>query len=372
VSALCLSARVVETLVGLGPVRAEWDRLAAESGRPFAAPAWVLSWWEYLRPEGARLRVIVVKRDEDLAGIVPLYEIGRAYRPIGAALAPVEPLSRPGLESQVAEAASELLASAEPRAELIELVEHGDGPNWAAMLSRAWPEGRGAWRWQESQVPAPRVEFGEGFEAWMSEKSKSFRRDIRSSRRKLDEGGVTFRLANEETLESDVREFLRLHRKRLSRRGGSNIPTGEGIERMLVAVGRDLLPSERFRLLCLDLDGEVIAADLLLAAGKEVSAWNSGFDEAHRDFSPIMQCLVYALADAAERGERTMSLGPGAQGYKHRLSNVEDSLRFSVIVPRGATYPLVRLRLAPRLVRRVLARRLSPDAKRRLRRLGVG
>jgi CelD/BcsL family acetyltransferase involved in cellulose biosynthesis len=371
-SGLGVSARVVESIDDLAPICAEWDELALESGRPFAAPAWALSWWKHLRPERARLHVLLVEEDDGLAGVVPLYGIGRAYRSIGAALAPVEPVSRAGLESQVAEAASELLAAAEPRAELIELVEHDSGPEWAGMLSRAWPGSRGAWRWSESEAPAPLVEFGGGFEAWMSEKSKSFRRDIRSSRRKLDEGGVTFRLATEGTLESDVRDFLRLHRMRLAGRGGSSIPAGEGIERMLVAVGLDLLPSERFRLLCLDLDGEVIAADLLLAAGGEVSAWNSGFDEAYRDFSPIMQCLVYALADAAERGERTMSLGPGDQDYKYRLSNAEDRLRSSVVVPRGVSYSLVRLRLAPRRARRALAARLSPNAKRRLRRLGVG
>lgn len=369
---MALAARVAESLDELAPVRAEWDELAVASGRPFAAPAWALSWWEHLRPEGARLHALVVEQGDELAGVVPLYARGRTYRPIGGELAPVEPLSRAGLEDQVAEAAAELLAAAAPRAEVVELGQHGSGPDWAGMLSRAWPGSRGAWRWVESEAPAPQVDFGAGFDAWMSEKSKSFRRDIRSSRRKLDESGGAFRFATEETLESDVREFLGLHRMRLAKRGGTNIPTGEGIERMLVAVGLDLLPSERFRLLCLDLDGAVIAADLLVAAGAEVSAWNSGFDDAHRDFSPIMQCLVHALADAAERGESSMNLGPGGQDYKYRLSNSEDRLRSSVIVPRGASYPLVRLRLAPRRARRALAGRLPPNAKRRLRRLGVG
>jgi CelD/BcsL family acetyltransferase involved in cellulose biosynthesis len=365
------TARVVDSLDGLAPICAEWDELAVVSARPFSAPAWALSWWRHLRPEGAQLRVLVLESGDGLAGVVPMYASGGAYRPLGGELAPVEPVSRAGLEGQVIEAASEQLATAEPRARLVELGQHRSGVDWAEMLSRAWSDGRGAWRWLESEAPAPEVDFSDGFEAWMSGKSKSFRRDIRSSRRKLDEGGGTFRFATAETLESDVREFLRLHRMRLSDRGGTNIPEGEDVERMLVAVGQDLLPSERFRLLCLDLDGEVIAADLLLAAGTEVSAWNSGFDETYRDFSPIMQCLVYALVDAAERGERTMSLGPGGQSYKYRLSSSEDCLRSSLIVPRGPSYPLTRLRLLPRQARRAAANRLSPKAKRRLRRLGV-
>lgn len=367
-----VNARIVEDVDGLATVSAEWDQLAVAAGRPFAAPAWVLSWWRHMRPDAARLQVVVAECDGDLVGVVPLYGVGGVTRAIGADLAPVEPLSRSGLEAEVVAAAAECLAAVGPPTRQIEIVEYGSGPGWAELLSRAWPVGRGAWRWVESEAPAPQVDFGDGLDAWMMGKSKSFRRDIRSSRRKLEESGATFRLASEETIESDVREFLRLHRMRLSDRGGTNIPPGEGIERMLVAAGRELLPSERFRLLCLDLDGEVIAADLLLAAGPEMSAWNSGFDEAHRDLSPIMQCLVYALTDSAERGERSMNLGPGGQDYKYRLSTSEDCLRSSVIVPRGASYPLVRLRLLPRQARRGLAGRLSPEAKKRLRRLGVG
>jgi len=363
-------ARVVDSLDGLAPICAEWDELAVAAGRPFSAPGWALSWWRHLRPERAQLRVLVLESGDGLAGVVPMYASGGVYRLIGAELAPVEPVSKAGLQGRLMEAASEL-AVAEPRARLVELGQHGSGVDWAGMLSNAWSGGRGAWQWVEAEAPAPEVDFSDGFEAWMNGKSKSFRRDIRSSRRKLDEGGGAFRFATEETLESDVREFLRLHRMRLSDRGGTNIPEGKGVERMLVAVGRDLLPSARFRLLCLDLDGGVIAADLLLAAGSEISAWNSGFDETYRDFSPIMQCLVHALADAAERGERTMSLGPGGQSYKYRLSSSEDCLRSSLIVPRGPSYPLARLRLAPRQARRAVANRLSPKAKRRLRRLGV-
>jgi CelD/BcsL family acetyltransferase involved in cellulose biosynthesis len=155
---------------------------------------------------------------------------------------------------------------------------------------------------------------------------------------------------------------------RLAGLGGTSLPD-EGVDRMLLDVAGEQLSHGRFRLLSLELEGETIAAQLLLAAGREISAWNSGFDEAHSRHSPSMQCLVHALADASDRGERTMSLGPGGQDYKYRLSDWEDCVRSSVIAPRGGSYPLVRLKLAPRRVRRVLASRLSPNVKRRLRRL---
>lgn len=366
-----LSARVVQSLDELTPFRARWDELAVESQRPFAAPGWAMAWWNHLGPDGAQLRILVFEDGDRLAGVVPLFAAGRSLRPIGGGLAPVDPLSTAGSEGRIAEEATRLLAELEPRPQTVELELHGSGPDWAGMLSRAWGGGRGAWRWVESEVPIPTVDLGEGFEDWMRKKSSSFRRDLRRNRRKLEDAGASFRFATEETVERDVGEFLRLHRMRLGELGGTSLPS-EGIEPMLLEVAADLLPRGRFRLLSLELDGETIASQLLLAAGREVSAWNSGFNEAHRSHSPSMQCLVYALNDASERGERMMSLGPGGQDYKYRLSNSEDCVRSSVIAPRGASYPLVRLRLAPRRARRALAGRLSAEAKRRLRRLGGG
>jgi CelD/BcsL family acetyltransferase involved in cellulose biosynthesis len=362
-------ARVVESLDCLDPIRGRWDELAVAASRPFAAPSWALAWWRHLAPAGAELRVVVVEEEGGrLAGVLPFYSMGRVYRTIGAALAPVEPVARPGLEAPVASAAAELLAAARPRVGTIELKLHGSAPDWARMLGSGWPGRGGASIWTEAETPAPLVELGEGLEAFLSAKSKSFRRDIRRSGRRLEEAGTVFRLSTAETLERDIGEFLRLHRERLADRGGSNLPA-EGVEQTLAAVGAELLPSGRFRLLCLDFGDRIVAADLLLAAGSEVSAWNSGFDAEFGEISPVMQCLVHALAEADERGEKTMSLGPGEQPYKYRLANAEDSLRICVVIPRRRTYPLAEARLLPRRLRRALSRRLTAEGKRRLRRL---
>lgn len=361
-----LSARFVESLAGIDAIHAEWDALAVAAGRPFSAPAWPLAWWRNLAPTGARLRVIAIERaGAGLVGVVPLYAVRGAYATLGATMAPVEPATRAGLEAEVVAAAAELLASERPRAATIELRRHESAPDWVAMLSDAWP-GHGAAIWAEAEATAPRIELGTGFEDWFSGKSKSFRRDIRRSGRRIEQAGGSFRLATMATLERDVAEFLRLHRLRLSERGGSNLPAAN-VDRMLMDVGAALLPSGRFRLLCLDVDGRVAAANLLLAAGPEVSAWNSGFDDDYRDLSPIMQCLLRALDEAGERGERTMSLGPGDQPYKYRLTDVEDRVVSCVVIPRGVSYPLAQAGLLGRRLRRAVSLRLSPQSKRRLR-----
>lgn len=363
-----LTAFLVESPAGLDPIVAGWDALAVAANRPFSAPAWSLAWWRHLAPAGATLQVLAVEDDDGLAGVVPLYASGRGLATLGAKMAPVEPLAREGIEPAVAAAAAEHLAAGRPRPATVGLRGHESGPEWAALLAGAWPGRAGARVWPELSTAAPRVEFGDGLEAWLAGKSSSFRRDIRRSGRKLEQAGGEFRYATAETLERDVGEFLRLHRLRLVAQGGSNLPA-QGVAEMLTAVGAELLPSGRFRLICLDLDGETIAANLLLAAGREVSAWNSGFDDAHREYSPVMQCLLHAIGDAAERGEGSMSLGAGGQDYKYRLADAEDRIVSTLVLPRGSTYPLARLRLLPSRVRRLVAGSLSPQAKQRLRRL---
>ncbi|HKI65826.1 MAG TPA: GNAT family N-acetyltransferase [Solirubrobacterales bacterium] len=361
-----LTARIVEATGELAELRREWDALAVHAGRPFAAPAWALGWWETMRPDAAELRLVVVLEGGGLAGIVPLYRLKRAYLPLGGGMGPVEPLARPGLERRVAEAARAALAQEQPRPATVEVEMHGSSPDWAALLGDAWAGGRGARRWTKRDTPVPRIDLGEGFEPWLEAKSARFRREMRRRRRKLEDAGGTFRLATADSLQRDVEAFLRLHRRRREGQGGTSLGD-EGVERMLVAVGEELLDSGRFRLLSIDLDGETIAARLLLAAGREVSAWNSGFDEAHSKLSPSTLSILEALRDASERGERTMSLGPGGQEYKYRLSNWEDSLYTHVLILPGATYPLARLRQVPAQLRVGLSARLSAETKRRLR-----
>ncbi len=361
-----LRARILERPDELGPLREEWDALAVRNARPFAAPAWALSWWETLQPDRAELRLVVVEEAAGLAGIVPLYRSKRAYAPLGGGMAPVEPLARAGLERQVAAAAQAALAEASPAPATVEIEMHGSSPDWTELLGGNWLGGRGARRWTRLETPVPRIDLGEGFEQWLGAKSSRFRREMKRRRRKLEEAGGSFRFATAESLERDVGTFMRLHRQRRAGQGGTNL-TDDGVERLLATVGGELLDSGRFRLLSIDLDGEPIAARLLLAAGREVSAWNSGFDEAHAKLSPSMLSILEALRDASERGERTMSLGPGGQEYKYRLSNWEDTLYSHVLILPGASYPLARLRLVPSQIRVGLSGRLSAGTKRRLR-----
>jgi CelD/BcsL family acetyltransferase involved in cellulose biosynthesis len=343
---------VVSAADDLSPFEAEWDALAVASARPYSAPAWVKAWWEHLRPPGADLRLVFVSDGAALVGVGPFCAEGTTWFPAGRGAAMAEPLAAGGMLEPVGASIAAALAAEERPPTRVELSFHRSAGDWAAAIGDAWT-GRAAWRGREAEHVVPGVDLGEGFEEWFGAKSSSFRRETRRKRKKLEEAGVGFRYSDASSLQGDVGEFMRLHRLRLAGQGGTTL-TDSGVERMLVAVGEELLASDRFRLLCLEADDKFIAGQLLVAAGAELSAWNSGFDEDYADLSPSMQCLIRALEDASARGERTMSLGPGDQSYKSRLADSEDALESHLLVPHGPRYPLVRAGIGARRLNRDL------------------
>jgi CelD/BcsL family acetyltransferase involved in cellulose biosynthesis len=364
VAAAQLRAGLFEDADELASHEASWDELAVRSSRPFSAPAWVMGWWRHLRPDGARLRVVLVWAGEALVGVVPLYAAGRTLRPIGDGMPAAEPLAAPARERDVAERAAALLAAAEPHPRRIEL-ELGSAA-WVAVLTAAWPGRRRPYGWRRGEIAVPRVEMRGGFDSWFASKGKSFRRDIRRNARRVEDAAGDFRLATVATLPADVETFLRLHRGRLAGQGGTNLE-GEGVEGMLVDAGSALIEAGRFELFVLECDGAPVAVEIVLSAGRETVAWNGGFDEAFARLSPSMQCLIRVLSTASERGREEVSLGPGDQAYKYRLANRDDALRSYVLIPPGRGFLGARLRLALEQLRRAVGRRLPAGLRSRLR-----
>jgi CelD/BcsL family acetyltransferase involved in cellulose biosynthesis len=365
-------SQIIEDPSALAPLRDGWDGLAVASRRPYCSPAWMLAWWDHARPDGARLRVVAVTEGDELVGIAPLWVAagagrGSRYRLLAGGLsAPVSPLALPGREREVAAAVAEALAGADPRPHSIRLEGQQGAADWPAWLSEGWPRRR-PWRHSALPVAAPAVSLeGLDYERWLGGKTQNFRQQARRMRRKLEGDGARFAIAGPGEVGAAVEAFARLHGSRWEERGGSNALV-TGIEGMLVDAAEELVPLGRFRAATIELEGRPIAVQLLLAAGGEVVYWNGGFDEEFQRYRPAVQALLFAVDDAMARGDHRLDLGPGAQDYKLRMADGEERVDTITLVPRGRSYPLARLRLAPYQARWALSRRLTPEAKKRVR-----
>src|SRR4051812_42691887 len=75
-SRMAVSWEVLDSVEAVEPAVADWDRLAVERGLPYCAPAFLLAWWNHVAPQGAQLRVVVVRdADGHVTGIGPFYAL---------------------------------------------------------------------------------------------------------------------------------------------------------------------------------------------------------------------------------------------------------------------------------------------------------
>jgi CelD/BcsL family acetyltransferase involved in cellulose biosynthesis len=364
-----LSVQVVckeEDAVVLAPA---WDRLAVAASRPFCAPGWALPWWRNAAPDGAQLRIIAVHDGEELIGVGQFSVSGRGYETLSAHLAPpAGPIAASGREVEVATAIAVALAEASPRPGPLRLEDQLGDDMVAGLITRHWP-GATPWVHETAPVPLPVVVFDDlDFDGWLATKSSKFRQETRRLRRRLDDAGGIFRLVGEDGLDDAITAFIDLNGARWEGRGGSNalIP---GIRPMLSDAAAALLHEGRLRVYAVEVEGRIIAVNILVAAGEEVCGWNSGFDPEWGKFSPSLLLTLHALAEATERGERRLGLGPGAGAYKLRMADREEKIGILTVVPKGRGYLTARSRLLGLQVRAAAGRRLSPEAKGKLRSL---
>jgi CelD/BcsL family acetyltransferase involved in cellulose biosynthesis len=349
----------------------EWDALAVESGEPTAAPGWMLAWWRHLAPPGCELRIVAVRDGEELIGIVPLYAdpAGRGgrgrYRLLASDFsATVTPLALPDRVWEVAEAAGAALAAAERRPHTLELAPIGATAPWGLALRERWPGRMRPLAIRRDLLPSPTLRLSESsFDAWLASRSSRFRANVRRYRKLFDEQGGTYRPATAETIAADIRSFVDLHAGRWDELGESRlVALGERLPDFLADLAGQLLLSERFRLLLLEIDGAPICADLWAAAGGEVTGVNIGWDERYKRLSPPRLAFLHTIEDAYARGERRLSLGWGRVDYKQGYANGGEMVAWDELLVPG----LALGRTLPAVLPAVVSRRVRQSAKRML------
>ncbi|HSK98414.1 MAG TPA: GNAT family N-acetyltransferase, partial [Euzebyales bacterium] len=333
-------AEVLTDAGQLEAVRSAWDGLAQAAQAPFGASAWSLAWWRHAAPRAAVLRAVVVRDDAGIAGVAPFYAHAGAgmvrYGVLGDTVcSPVTPLARAGAQAAVAAAVAAELARVRPRPDLIAFDNLPATSPWPDLLRARWP-GRGRPLLLRSErLATPLLELDGTYEQWLAGQSRNFRQQLRRHRRRLEARGAVFRMLTDAgELEERVDDFARLHHARFAGRGGSAV-LDPGVLRMLVDAGARMLDGGDYRLWLVEVDGKVISAHLLLAAGGRVTYWLGGFDDDWGSEQPALQTLAAALEHAYASGATAFDLGPGAQDYKERFTKQAVPGVDALLVPPG-------------------------------------
>jgi CelD/BcsL family acetyltransferase involved in cellulose biosynthesis len=368
-----MRAVVVEDSGSLVDHLGAWDALAIAAARPFCAPAWMLAWWHEARSGDARLRVVLVLEHDRLVGVGPFFaQVGALglveMRLLAAGFCHrIGPLAEAGAEAEVATELAHALAGMAPTPASIVFEGVDDADPWPELIRAAWPSRRRPRLRTDVRMDAPVIELEASYEAWLERRERRFRKEARRTARRLEELGVRGRIARDDEA---VDTLLRLHYERWRGRGGSNV--GVEARRTIVRAMRELPGEQRLSVALLEGPDGAVAAELVLCAGDAAVFWGGGFLPAWARHAPGTQAMLFALRTIATHGAQGVDLGGGDHEYKRRLADGNRPLAWRTMFPRGARYPLLRLRLAPKHVRfalRDLARRLPGRQRERLKRL---
>src|SRR5262245_10823973 len=358
-------------------IEREWDELAVDCARPGSAPALLMAWWRHLSPPGARARVVAVREGGRLVGRAPFLlhdgPLGRpAARLFGTPSLPQRAtiLTAPGHEAAVWPLVAQTLGRSEPRPAVVALERVDGDADWPRALARAWPAAARARLLWEFRIPGQALSMEAGsFDAWMAGRSHNARRDVRRTARRVEKrGGTIVRADGREEMERTLEAFGRLHEVRWGERSRLWHPDALA---MLHEAGERMRGTGRLRLYALEADGQVVAALIVFAAGGEAMAWNGAWRPDWGPVRPMMALFYRAIEDCFAAGDRRLDFGEGEQHYKLRLTDARDPVAWGTLLPRGASYPLMRAATAPRRLRgraRMAARRLPPGVQDRLRR----
>ena len=361
----------------LDGIAREWDELAVACARPGSSPDLLMAWWRHLAPAGARPRVVAVREGGRLVGLAPfLLHDGPRGRPalrlFGTPSLPQRAgiLAAPGHEPAVWTLVAQTLGRSQPRPAVVSLERVDAEAARPRAHARAWPGAAGARLLWEFRIPGQALSMSAGsFDAWMAGRSQNARRDVRRTAKRVAARGATIvRAEDREGMERALEAFGRLHETRWGDRSRLWRPDALA---MLRDAGERMLGSGRMRLYAMEADGRVVAALIVFAAGGEAMAWNGAWQPDWGPVRPMMALFYRAIEDGFALGDRRLDFGEGQQHYKLRLADVEDPVAWATLLPRGASYPLMRAATAPRRLRgraRMAARRLPPGAQDRLRR----
>jgi CelD/BcsL family acetyltransferase involved in cellulose biosynthesis len=365
---------VVADEAALAPYLPAWEELAIACGRPFCLPGWMLAWWREADEATGELRVVLVFDGEELIGVGPFFAkptLGLIeIRLLGAGFSHrIGPLARPGEEQRVAGALAPALATLQPRpaSVVFEGVDLED--RWPELIAGAWP-GREPRIRQDARMDAPMIELSGNYEAWLSQRSKNFRKGNRRRANRLEEAGVRARTASDPAA---IESLLSLHHARWRQRGGSGLDAGA--ERVLRSAASALAERDLLEVVLLEAPEGPISSELMVRAGSAATLWSGGFDPAWSSLAPGTNSILAALREAASHEIQSVDLGGGNDEYKRKLADANSPITWQTIFPRGARYPLIRLRLAPKHARhavRRLAQRLPDPLRQLVKRLRRG
>jgi CelD/BcsL family acetyltransferase involved in cellulose biosynthesis len=294
----------------LESVRHEWDDLADRTAAsPFLRPAWTEAWWQAFG--AGRLELVTVRRDKELAAVVPLAVRGAVARtasnwhtPLFAILAEDSAAERAAADTAVGRAARRLSAA---------FLEEERTTQWEQAARAA-----GYRVISRTLERSPHIEITTDWETYERRLSGSFRSELRRRLRRLEErGAVVFEIADgSEQLGELLDEGFAVEGSGWKDARGTAIASSLVTRRFYTDIATWAAATDSLRLAFLRLDGAVVAFQLNLEHDGVWYYLKGGFDPAVGRYSPGQLLMRHVLRHAFDAGLSRYEFLGGDERYK--------------------------------------------------------
>jgi len=338
---------VTSTFAALRTIVDEWNQLfiSSETTNGFAHPEWLTAWAEQYVDDGD-LCIVTVRAGGELVGLAPFHRLRRPVLPPRARLLPrarVLRLLGTGHGTEITELPEILTRKADSgsilRALVRGLLDVVDDWDWVDVTLT--PE-QG---WFDSEWIAPAGQRTRAFavhkttracvvaplaSSWVAYRSglgRNVRESIRRSENRLKRNGHNWRLVDAFTNDTAVEEALQhltvLHNARAALRRGphhsSHLDDADARRFLQDAVVR-LAATGNATPALLEVDGQVVAARLLLHAGRSTFFSLGGFEPTWWDYGVATTLMAEALRARIASGDVIANLSMSPDRPKLRWS----------------------------------------------------
>ena len=312
----------------------DWTQLyeAADVANPFADPRWLTVWARHYAGD-ARLETIAVRDDGELVAVAPFYrDAGRVER-----LRLLGSVDRRQLNEL-----PQILTAPSATRDALRAIFHHLGPrggdfDWADFVlapGQGWtqPEwfdldGSAAFSVHRGTRACVVLPLADSWDELRGGLKRNVKESIRRSTNRVTREGHEFEVMDEydspAALREAITELRRLHRARSEITGTVGHPDyfadGANVD-FLEDVAKRTFGTGLVRPVLLTVDGEPVAARLVLRSNGALFFSISGFDPAWWDYGPLTLLDAESLKAAIGRGDRLANLSIGPDTSKLRWS----------------------------------------------------
>ncbi|MFJ3962794.1 GNAT family N-acetyltransferase [Streptomyces sp. NPDC090036] len=319
-----------------------WNRLfrGCPTATPFQSHAWLHSWWLSYGKDG-RLRIVLVRRGDELVGVAPLMLVHRPMPllvPLGGPITDYfDVLVAEEHAAQVVPALARGLHRA-ARGAVVDLREVRPGAA-AEELYRQWP-GVSSRLADSTCMELPTLPFDE----LVKRMPASGAQRVRAKLRKTDAAGIEEHEVTEQEVPRAVRTLLRLHEKQWRGRGVTPEHLRPRFAEHLTRATRRMVRAGESRLTEFRLDGKVVAANVTLLSSGLSGGYLYGADPDLRTRKVDVATLLlrYEAGRALAEGRPVVSFLRGNEPYKNHW-RPETVVNQRFLLATTALAPLLRV-----------------------------